>query len=74
MMFKAVISRDGGEPWGPTGMTSAKWLGVPLQMVRIGDLIATQPGLLIEALAGPTSPVGGDAFPHVIRWRDGLYL
>lgn len=73
-MFAGVISRDGGEPWGPTGMTSAKWLSVPARELYISDLTATQPGVLFHALAGKPAPVGGDALPHVIAWRDGLYL
>lgn len=75
MAFRGIISRDEGEPWGPTGMTSARWLEVPITTVRIADLVATQPGLLLHALVeGSSVPVGGDALPHVIQWRSVLYL
>lgn len=73
-MFKATISRDSGEPWGPTGMSSVLWLDVPDADVAVADLIATQPGLLIDALIAPTDPVGHDPLPHVIAWRGQLYL
>jgi hypothetical protein len=74
-MFKAIISRDNGCPWGETGMTSGKWLDIPTTLVPIRELIATQPGVLLHALSdeAPT-PVGGDRFPHVIRWQGSLYL
>lgn len=73
-MFKAVISRDHGEPWGKTGMTSKKWLGVGVDYVEIDELIATQPGLLLNTLIRPGPPASGDPYPHVISWRGDLYL
>ena len=74
-MFKGIISRDNGCPWGETGMSSAKWLDVPTAVLPIRELVATQPGVLLHALADDVpSPVGGDPFPHVIRWRGCLYL
>lgn len=73
-MFRGIISRDQGEPWGPTGMTSTKWLDVPTEVVCIADLVATQPGVLLHALVDDTEPVGGDAHPHVIEWDGTLYL
>jgi hypothetical protein len=73
-VFKAIISRDNGEPWGETGMTSAKWLDVPTTPVRVRDLIATQPGVLLHALTEGEPPVGGDPHPHVIDWAGSLYL
>lgn len=73
-MFKAVISRDHGEPWPPTGMTSTRWLRIPTVTVPIAALTATQPGVLLHALTANTTPVGGDTAPHVIQWRGVLYL
>lgn len=76
-MFKAVISRDNGTPWGETGMTTARWKAeVVPELVRIADLTATQPGVLFHALATDWSepPVGGDPLPHVIAHRGALYL
>jgi len=73
-MFKAIISRVGGCPWGATGMTSATWLGVPVETFAIADLTATQDGVYFHALAAGPAPVGGDPYPHVIEWAGGLYL
>ena len=73
-MFKAIISRDNGEPWGPTGMSSSKWLRQPVQTFRIADLIATQPGILLHALTEGITPVGTDHYPHVIHWQGNAYL
>jgi hypothetical protein len=74
-MFKGIISRDGGEPWGPTGMTTAKWGNIQARPVRIEELWATQPGVLLHALRDDTdAPVGGDHIPHVIDWGGELYL
>lgn len=56
-------------------MTSAKWLNVPVVQLPISILVATQPGVLLHALAddAPT-PVGGDQYPHVILWNGTYYL
>lgn len=74
-MFKGIISRDNGEPWGKTGMTTAKWLNQPVETFNIADLIATQPGVLLHALTDThTTTVGGDVYPHVIQWAGKHYL
>lgn len=73
-MFRSVISRDGGCPWGSSGLSSATWRDVPAVDVKIADLVATQPGVLFEALAADAAPVGGDPLPHVIEWRGERYL
>jgi len=73
-MFKAIISRDNGEPWGPTGMSTSKWLRQPVQTFRIADLIATQPGILLHALTDGFQSRGADAYPHVIQWQGNTYL
>jgi hypothetical protein len=74
-MFAGIVSRDNGEPWGDTGMTTAKWLDIPTQRVRIADLIATQPGVLLHALTSTHEPpIGGDPAPHVIAWHGHMYL
>lgn len=74
MVFKGVISRDNGEPWGATGMSSAKWLTIPTELVRLADLFATQPGVYFEALIKPGMPVGGDEYPHVVCWHGESFL
>jgi hypothetical protein len=75
-MFKRIIDKHNDRPWGETGMTSRKWLKVKTQKVNISELVATQPGVLLHALAldFPEPPVGGDKYPHVIKWRGELYL
>lgn len=73
MIFHTVITRDNGEPWPSTGMTTARWLTVPTQHVRIADLIATQPGIYFHGLHAQ-QPYGGDRYPHVIHWHGHLYL
>lgn len=74
-MFADIISRDDGEPWGKTGMNTAKWLNIPTRQVVIRELIATQPGVLLHALTDQhTTTVGGDPTPHVIEWQGRLYL
>jgi hypothetical protein len=56
-------------------MTSALWLSVPVRLVYIDELVATQPHLHIAALTeDPRVPVGGDEYPHVVQWRGELYL
>lgn len=73
-MFAGSINRDGGCPWGETGMTSAKWRDIPMACVLIDDLIATQDGVYFVGLTDPVEPVGGDPIPHVIDWHGCLYL
>lgn len=73
-LFKDIVSRDAGTPWGETGMTPRKWYEVPTEIVVIRELIATQPGLYLRALMDPSLPVGGDPLPHVIAWRGEMYL
>jgi hypothetical protein len=56
-------------------MTSRKWLDVPVELVPISELYATQPGVLFAALIDPQEPVGGDSFPHVaVCPTTGRYL
>jgi hypothetical protein len=76
MVFKRIISREGDVPWGETGMTSKKWLKVPVEEVFIDQLIATQPGVLLHALSDEytQAAVGGDRYPHVIFWHGEYYL
>ena len=74
-MFKAIISRDNGCPWGSSGQSSATWLNVPVEKVLISELVATQPGVLLHALSDKAPiPVGGDKYPHVILWEGTYYL
>jgi hypothetical protein len=74
-VLRGVISRDGGAPWGETGLTTATWQNVPTKVVQISDLIATQPGVYFQALLEQDHvPVGGDPYPHVVLYRGAMYL
>lgn len=73
-MFKSIISRDNGCPWGSSGQSSATWLSVPVVKLPIAELVATQPGVFLHALRDKTAPVGGDKYPHVILWEGTYYL
>ncbi|QAY16195.1 hypothetical protein SEA_SONALI_83 [Arthrobacter phage Sonali] len=74
-MFADIISRDEGEPWGETGMTSQKWQEVPARSFLISDLIATQPGVLLHALAEDhQGSHSGDHLAHVVEWEGRFYL
>jgi hypothetical protein len=70
-MFRGVAAtRD----WPATGMSSQRWLTLPATTVAIAELVATQPGVLFQALLEPGEPVGGDPLPHVIHWQGRMYL
>lgn len=71
-MFKRVISRDKGCPWGTTGLSTQTWLHVPLNWVKMSDLIATQPGIMFDGILHPQKQV--DPHPHVVVWDDEFYL
>lgn len=74
MIFRETVERpDGVGPWGPTGMTSARWRDVPPRLVRIDALIATQDGVYFHGIHADTH-VGGDPLPHVVSWRGREYL
>lgn len=74
-MFKDIISRDNGCPWGSTNLTSKLWLDIPVHELFIADLVATQPGILLHALKEDASvPYGGDIHPHVVLWNHTYYL
>lgn len=56
-------------------MSTRKWLDVPVVEVEIKGLVATQPGVWLHALSSTApAPVGGDQYPHVIHWKDIMYL
>lgn len=55
-------------------MTSETWREVPVQLVRLDKLVATQMGVYFDALLDPRDPIGGDDLPHVVDWGGELYL
>ena len=74
-MFKGFAPAYNGYPYGPTGMTSQKWLDIPVRYVPVWDLIATQAHIDLRIFIGePRPPYGGDIYAHAVRWKDDLYL
>lgn len=47
---------------------------MPPRQVRLADLVTTKAQLDLEALLAEDSTFFGDLFPHVVQWRDTLYL
>lgn len=74
-MFKDIISRDDGCPWGSPKLSSAIWLYVPVYNVMISELVATQPGIYFRGLTDTFENIKRtDPYPHVILWNGTLYL
>lgn len=74
-MFSEVV--DGATcAWMSQGMTTERWMTeIPVEVVRIGELIATQSGVLLHALMEPAPESrSGDPTPHVLRFNGRLYL
>lgn len=72
-MFKAI---NPSRPWPTTGLTTQRWIDeVPIKVVRISDLIATQNGVYLHALLPDfNEPYGKDPYPHVVYWANELWL
>lgn len=72
MIFKAV---GDGRPYPDHGHLSPKdWAAVPPRQVRLDELVTTKTTLDLEALLAEDSTFFGDLFPHVVQWKDTLYL
>ncbi|WP_026819403.1 type II toxin-antitoxin system VapB family antitoxin [Arthrobacter castelli] len=72
MIFKAVGE---GRPYPDHGYQSPKdWASVPPRQVRLDELVTTKGTLDLEALLAEDSTFFGDLFPHVVQWKDTLYL
>lgn len=72
MIFKAVGDK---RPYPDHGhITPKDWASVPPRQVRLADLVTTKAQLDLEALLAEDSTFFGDLFPHVVQWRDTLYL
>ncbi|GAB3271933.1 type II toxin-antitoxin system VapB family antitoxin [Arthrobacter pigmenti] len=72
MIFKAVGE---GRPYPDHGYQSPKdWAAVPPRQVRLDELVTTKGTLDLEALLAEDSTFFGDLFPHVVQWKDTLYL
>lgn len=72
-MFRRIISRDAGVPWPETGMRTEDWKTILCEFVKINELTATQPAVLLFALTEEGSWCG-DEYPHVIEWQGEMYL
>lgn len=74
-MFSEVV--DGATcAWMSQGMTTQRWIDeIPVQVVPIAELVATQPGVLLQALIDPAPEShSGDPLPHVLQFDGRLYL
>lgn len=72
MVFAAYES---GVPYSDTGMSSQKWLDVPVQTVCVDTLIATQQHLFLKDLVNPPKrSFSGDEWPHVVHYQGKWYL
>lgn len=73
-MFKGVVPKEVVARF-TSGMTTQRWIDeVPIRRVRLDDLTATQPGIAFIPMIAPTTPVGGDLYPHVVWDVDkGVY-
>ncbi len=72
MIFKAV---GDGRPYPEHGYVSPKdWAAVAPRQVRLDELVTTKTTLDLEALLAEDSTFFGDLFPHVVQWRNTLYL
>lgn len=72
MIFKAVGE---GRPYPDHGYQTPKdWAAVPPRQVRLDELVTTKGTLDLEALLAEDSTFFGDLFPHVVQWKDTLYL
>lgn len=71
--MRGVVAREAVAPL-TRSMTSVKWLEVPVEIVPISQLYATQDGVYFDALLEVADPVGGDRFPHVAMDAHGCYL
>ena len=72
MVFAAYES---GVPYSDTGMSSQKWLDVPVRIVCVDTLIATQLHLYLKDLINPPKrSFSGDEHPHVVHYDGKWYL
>ncbi|MDJ0354869.1 MAG: type II toxin-antitoxin system VapB family antitoxin [Actinomycetota bacterium] len=72
MIFKAV---GDGRPYPEHDYVSPKdWAAVAPRQVRLDELVTTKTTLDLEALLAEDSTFFGDLFPHVVQWRNTLYL
>jgi len=71
MIFRAVGE---GRPYPEHGLTASGWNDIPPRQVRLDQLITTKRQLFLDLLLSEDSTFYGDLFPHVVQWRNDLYL
>lgn len=71
MIFKGV--RD-GKPYPEHGMSMRDWSKIPPRQVRLDQIVTVTTVLELDRLLSEDSTFYGDLFPHVVCWRDTLYL
>ena len=72
MIFKRI---GNGRPYPDHGHVTPKdWSDVPPRQVRLDELVTTRTTLDLEALLAEDSTFFGDLFPHVVQWKDVMYL
>ncbi|WP_283139459.1 type II toxin-antitoxin system VapB family antitoxin [Rhizohabitans arisaemae] len=71
MIFKMVGDT---RPYPEHGLVSRDWAQIPPRQIRLDTLITTKAVLDLHSLLSKDSTFYGDLFPHVVQWRDELYL
>ncbi|MET4077937.1 Arc/MetJ family transcription regulator [Janibacter sp. UYMM211] len=72
VIFKAV---GDSRPYPDHGYDSARdWAQIPPRMIRLDLLTTTRSSLDLHNLLAEDSTFYGDLFPHVVSWRDRLFL
>lgn len=62
------------KPYPATMMTSKDWAAIPLEVVELDCLIATQEYLSISVLFDLDHRRGLDRFPWLVEWEEELYI
>ncbi|GIH71175.1 antitoxin VapB [Sphaerimonospora thailandensis] len=63
-----------GRPYPDHGLSHREWARIPPRQIRLDMLITTKAVLDLNSLLAKDSTFYGDLFPHVVQWRDDLYL
>ena len=63
-----------GRPYPAHDLMLRDWAAVPPRQVRLDQLVTTKRVLALDVLLDDDSTFYGDLFPHVVQWRDELYL
>lgn len=72
VIFKSV---GDARPYPDHGRTTPRdWADVPPRAVRLEQLTTTKSALSLHDLLAEDSTFYGDLFPHVVLWRDRMYL